>query len=104
MELLLTAAWPGNVRQLYNVVEQAVALSTSPVIPAELVGNAIRESKEEILPFGEARRQFEQEYLVRLMQITKGNVSHAARLAGRNRTEFYKLLGRHHIVPSLFKD
>jgi len=33
MELLLSAAWPGNVRQLHNVVEQAVALSTSPVIP-----------------------------------------------------------------------
>ena len=103
MELLLSAAWPGNVRQLYNVVEQAVALSTNPVIPAELVSNAIQESKEEILPFSEARRQFEQQYLVRLMQITKGNVSHAARIAGRNRTEFYKLLGRHHIVPSLFK-
>ncbi|MEZ4483531.1 MAG: sigma 54-interacting transcriptional regulator [Syntrophotaleaceae bacterium] len=103
MELLLAAAWPGNVRQLYNVVEQAVALSTSPVIPLELVSSAIQESKEQILPFSEARNQFEQQYLVRLMQITKGNVTHAARLAGRNRTEFYKLLGRHHIVPSLFK-
>lgn len=103
MELLLTAAWPGNVRQLYNVVEQAVALSTSPVIPAELVSNAIKESREHILPFSEARREFEQQYLVRLMQITEGNVSHAARIAGRNRTEFYKLLGRHHIVPALFK-
>lgn len=103
MELLLSAAWPGNVRQLYNVVEQAVALSTSPVIPEELVSNAIKESGEHILPFSEARREFELQYLVRLMQITEGNVSHAARIAGRNRTEFYKLLGRHHIVPSLFK-
>jgi two-component system response regulator GlrR len=103
MEMLLPAAWPGNVRQLYNVVEQAVALSTSPVIPEELVSNAIKESRELILPFSEARREFEQQYLVRLMQITEGNVSHAARIAGRNRTEFYKLLGRHHIVPALFK-
>lgn len=103
MELLLSAAWPGNVRQLFNVVEQAVALSTSPVIPEELVSSAIKESPEQILPFSEARREFEQQYLLHLMQITKGNVSHAARIAGRNRTEFYKLLGRHHIVPSLFK-
>jgi two-component system response regulator GlrR len=103
MELLLSAAWPGNVRQLYNVVEQAVALSTGPVIPEELVSSAIKESREQILPFSEARREFEQQYLLHLMQITKGNVSHAARIAGRNRTEFYKLLGRHHIVPSLFK-
>jgi two-component system response regulator GlrR len=100
---LLSAAWPGNVRQLYNVVEQAVALSTGPVIPEELVSSAIKESREQILPFSEARREFEQQYLLHLMQITKGNVSHAARIAGRNRTEFYKLLGRHHIVPSLFK-
>ncbi|OEU50987.1 MAG: two-component system response regulator GlrR [Desulfuromonadales bacterium C00003096] len=104
MELLLSAAWPGNVRQLFNVVEQAVALSTSPVIPEELVSSAIKESPEQILPFSEARREFEQQYLLHLMQITKGNVSHAARIAGRNRTEFYKLLGRHHIVPSLFKN
>ncbi len=103
MELLLSAAWPGNVRQLCNVVEQAVALSTSPIIPAELVSNAIKESRDQILPFSEARREFEQQYLVRLMQLTKGNVSSAARIAGRNRTEFYKLLGRHHVVPALFK-
>ncbi|MCD4689730.1 MAG: sigma 54-interacting transcriptional regulator, partial [Desulfuromonadaceae bacterium] len=103
MELLLSAAWPGNVRQLYNVVEQAVALSTGPIIPEELVSSAIKENPDQILPFSEARREFEQQYLLHLMQITKGNVSHAARIAGRNRTEFYKLLGRHHIVPSLFK-
>ena len=103
MELLLSAAWPGNVRQLYNVVEQAVALSISPVIPEELVSSAIKGSPEQILPFSSARREFEQQYLLHLMQITKGNVSRAARIAGRNRTEFYKLLGRHHIVPSLFK-
>lgn len=104
MEILLNAAWPGNVRQLCNVVEQGVALSTSPIIPAELISSAIKESRDQILPFSEARREFEQQYLVRLMQLTKGNVSHAARIAGRNRTEFYKLLGRHHIVPALFKE
>jgi len=104
MEVLVNAAWPGNVRQLCNVVEQAVALSTSPIIPAELISSAIKESRDQIPPFSEARREFEQQYLVRLMQLTKGNVSYAARIAGRNRTEFYKLLGRHHIVPGLFKE
>lgn len=104
MEVLLQAAWPGNIRQLINVVEQAVALSTTPLIHADLVKDAIQENSEKIPTFGEARRRFEQEYLVRLMTITRGNVSHAARLAGRNRTEFYKLLSRHHVVPALFKD
>jgi two-component system response regulator GlrR len=103
METLLTAAWPGNVRQLYNVVEQAVALSTNPVISATQLSDAIQENLENIPSFSEARRNFEQQYLVRLMQITRGNVSHAARIAGRNRTEFYKLLRRHHIFPALFK-
>ena len=103
MEELLAASWPGNVRQLINVVEQAVALATTPVISADLLHSAIRKNAEKIPSFAEARRQFEQEYLVRLLKITNGNVSQAARLADRNRTDFYKLLQRHHLVPSLFK-
>jgi two-component system response regulator GlrR len=103
MNDLLAASWPGNVRQLINVVEQGVALTTTPLISAALVASAIQENVEKISPFGEARRRFEQDYLVKVMQITRGNVTHAARLAGRNRTEFYKLLARHHIVPALFK-
>lgn len=104
MEALLAASWPGNVRQLINVVEQGLALTTTSLISVSLVTDAIHENVEKIPCFSEARRQFEQDYLVRLMQLTRGNVAHAARLAGRNRTEFYKLLGRHHIVPSLFKN
>ena len=61
-------------------------------------------TRRKIPTFSEARKKFEQEYLVRLLKITNGKVTHAARLAGRNRTEFYKLLNRHHIVPSLFKN
>ncbi|BCR05865.1 transcriptional regulator [Desulfuromonas versatilis] len=103
MEVLLAAQWPGNIRQLINVVEQAVALATTPVISADLLKSAIRDNPEKIPSFAEARRKFEQEYLVRLLQITRGNVSQAARLAKRNRTDFYKLLQRHHIVPTMFK-
>jgi len=103
MEILLNAAWPGNIRQLINVIEQAVALSTTPVISADLVQMALRDTPEKIPPLAEARRKFEQDYLVRLMQMTQGNVSQAARIADRNRTDFYKLLQRHHIVPTLFK-
>jgi two-component system response regulator GlrR len=103
MELLVSAAWPGNVRQLLNVVEQTFALTTTPVIPTTLVRRALRDKPGEILAFADAKRHFEQEYLVQLLQITNGNVSRAARLARRNRTEFYKLLHRHQIDPSLFK-
>ncbi|EMX4172884.1 two-component system response regulator GlrR, partial [Escherichia coli] len=54
--------------------------------------------------FVEARNQFELNYLRKLLQITKGNVTHAARMAGRNRTEFYKLLSRHELDANDFKE
>ncbi|ETX02224.1 MAG: response regulator [Candidatus Entotheonella factor] len=103
MEFLVRASWPGNVRQLLNVVEQTFALTTTPIISAMLVRKALREKPGELLTFADAKRRFEQEYLVQLLQITNGNVSRAARMAKRNRTEFYKLLHRHQIDPGLFK-
>jgi two-component system response regulator GlrR len=103
MELLVSGAWPGNVRQLYNVVEQTVALCTTEIIPATLVQNAIQQEQTPVEPLEEARRQFERDYLVRILKLTGGNVSQAARLAKRNRTEFYKLLQRHSLEPALFK-
>jgi two-component system response regulator GlrR len=103
METMLSAAWPGNIRQLYNVVEQSVALSTTSLIPTSLVQRALRSEPGEIPAFAEARSQFEREYLTQLLQITHGNVTKAARIAKRNRTEFYKLLNKHHLEPSRFK-
>ena len=103
MELLMTAEWPGNIRQLRNVVEQSFALSTTPVVPARLVLKALRGKSGEIMPLTEAKKRFERDYLLKLLQLTSGNVTQAARLANRNRTEFYKLLHRHHLEPSEFK-
>ncbi|WP_137718227.1 sigma 54-interacting transcriptional regulator [Methylobacillus flagellatus] len=103
MELLLAAPWPGNVRQLQNIVEQTVVLSTTAVLPATLVQKALREDIGAIMPFETARKHFERDYLVKLLKATGGNVSQAARLAQRNRTEFYKLLQRHALNPALFK-
>lgn len=104
MKRLMTASWPGNVRQLVNVIEQCVALTSSPVISDALVEQAL-EGKNTALPtFVEARNQFELNYLRKLLQITKGNVTHAARMAGRNRTEFYKLLSRHELDANDFKE
>lgn len=104
MKRLMAAGWPGNVRQLVNVIEQCVALSSSPIISEALVQQAL-EGENTVLPtFSEARNQFELNYLRKLLQITKGNVTQAARMAGRNRTEFYKLLGRHALEASDFKE
>ncbi|MGB0126872.1 MAG: sigma 54-interacting transcriptional regulator [Rhodocyclaceae bacterium] len=103
VEALVNAPWPGNVRQLLNVVEQSVALSTTEVLPQTLVQQALRDDAQRLVSLDEARRAFEYDYLVRLLKTTGGNVTQAARLAQRNRTEFYKLLQRHHLTPALFK-
>ena len=104
MKRLMTASWPGNVRQLVNVIEQCVALTSSPVISDALVEQALEGENTALPTFVEARNQFELNYLRKLLQITKGNVTHAARMAGRNRTEFYKLLSRHELDANDFKE
>lgn len=103
MEMLISASWPGNVRQLMNVVEQCIVLSTAPLISPMLVYDAMHKEEEQLVSFEDARRSFERDYLVRVLKITGGNVTQAARLAKRNRTEFYKLLQRYHLEPSAFK-
>ncbi|MDQ3565379.1 MAG: sigma 54-interacting transcriptional regulator [Pseudomonadota bacterium] len=103
MELLIEAPWPGNVRQLQNIVEQTLALATTPIIPASLVQSALREKPAETLSLTHARERFEREYLVRLLQTTQGNVSHAARLARRERSKFYQLLRRYDLDPDRFR-
>jgi two-component system, NtrC family, response regulator GlrR len=103
VELLVTAEWPGNIRQLYNVVRQNVALSRSPVISGELVQSSLGEHAGKLASFSEARDEFTRNYLSQILQITGGNVSQAARLAKRNRTDFYKLLARHELNPDAFK-
>ncbi|CPR17849.1 two-component system response regulator GlrR [Brenneria goodwinii] len=104
MKRLMTASWPGNVRQLVNVIEQCVALTSAPVIGEALVVQALEGENTALPTFVEARHQFELNYLRKLLQIAKGNVTQAARMAGRNRTEFYKLLGRHDLDANDFKE
>ncbi|MEK7752964.1 MAG: sigma 54-interacting transcriptional regulator, partial [Acidobacteriota bacterium] len=103
LEQLVAAPWPGNVRQLQNVVEQTVALATNGIIPASLVQSALNDRSSALTSLDEARRAFERDYLVRILKITQGNVAQAAKLAQRNRTEFYKLLERHGLESALFK-
>ncbi len=103
LEVLAVAPWPGNVRQLHNVVEQVCALATTPLVPRALVERALRVKPIEALGYAEAKRRFERNYLIQLLKLTAGNVSDAARLAERNRTEFYRLLQRHGLTPDLFR-
>ncbi|MBS1144992.1 MAG: response regulator [Proteobacteria bacterium] len=103
LEALATAAWPGNVRQLFNVVEQSCALTSTPLIPLSLVQRALRVPVMDALNYAEAKQRFERNYLVQLLKLTDGNVADAARLAERNRTEFYRLLQKHDLTPAMFR-
>lgn len=104
MQLLLAAPWPGNVRQLQNIVEQMVVLATTPIVPASLVQKALQDNVSTVMPFETSRKNFERNYLINLLKMTSGNIAQAASLAERHRTEFYKLLKRHQLTPAMFKE
>lgn len=104
LETLIAAEWPGNVRQLQNVIEQTIVLATTQIISINLLEKALQETANTIIPLDAAKQQFEQNYLINILKATQGNVAQASKLAKRNRTEFYRLLERHHIQPNSFKN
>jgi two-component system response regulator GlrR len=108
LQRLMLYSWPGNIRELANIIERAVVLSPNSLITPDL----LLLGKTEILSFRspdlctlrEARERFERNYLIQVLTAVKGHVSRAASLAGKDRAEFYRLLRRHAIVPSTFKE
>jgi len=103
LEYLIAAGWPGNVRQLANTVELCATLTKGGVIAVAMAQRALREKPGRIQPLKDARDAFERRYLISVMRVANGNVATAARIAGRNRTEFYKLLGIHGIEVASFR-
>ena len=104
MKYLEKMSWPGNVRQLINVVELCATLSKTKSIALALVKKAIQDKPTEIQTLKEAKQEFEKKYLLSVLRITHGHVANAARIAGRNRTEFYKLLNQYNIEPDQFRN
>jgi two-component system, NtrC family, response regulator GlrR len=104
IELLATTDWPGNVRQLFDLVKQNVALSHGKIMSKEFVLRSLGGDAKKVPTYDEARDQFARDYLKNNLQTTAGNVSQAARLAKRNRTDFYKLLARYRLEPDDFKN
>jgi two-component system, NtrC family, response regulator GlrR len=103
LKYLTSVSWPGNVRQLVNVVEHCATLSQGEVIPLALTQRALRGEATQIQTLKEAKDEFEKKYLINVMRVAHGNVATAARVAGRNRTEFYKLLEFHGIAAADFR-
>jgi two-component system, NtrC family, response regulator GlrR len=103
MEYLATAPWPGNVRQLANVVELCATLTKTDIIPLSMAKKALRDEPGQLQTLRDAKNNFERKYLISVLRVTSGRVADAARIAGRNRTEFYKLLEQHNLDPVEFR-
>ena len=104
MQKLMLYDWPGNIRELENTIEFAMAMTQRDVITEELIlpsrGGL---SSEKLKPLSEAKADFERVYISNILELTKGNISRAAELAGRYRADFYNILKKHKIKPEDFK-
>jgi two-component system response regulator GlrR len=104
MQKLMLYDWPGNIRELENTIEFAMAMTQRDVITEELIlpsrGGL---SSEKLKPLSEAKADFERGYISNILELTKGNISRAAELAGRYRADFYNILKKHKIKAEDFK-
>ena len=103
MQKLLLHTWPGNVRELENTIECAVALSTKNVIQEDLILPARDIKTSSPQPLKTAKEDFEKHYIIQLFEFTRGNVSKAAKLAGRYRADLYDLLKKYDMKPADFR-
>ena len=100
IQKLLAYQWPGNIRELENVICAAVALSDGPLISAaDLVFSEDQAELPALFRDAKAKvvTEFERRYISKLLISCDGNVSEAARAAGKNRRAFWELIRKHHI-------
>jgi len=102
LQKLMLHDWRGNVRELENTIEFAIAMTSSDTLTDNLILQA-KDDQEELLTLQEARGEFEKKYIQNLLKITSGNVSKAAELAGKYRADLYNLMKKYDISPQDFK-
>lgn len=100
---LMLHHWPGNVRELENTIERAVAMSIKDVITEDLILPTQEIEKKGLQPLKNAKEDFEKNYLVQLIGLTQGNVTQAAKLAGKYRADLYELLKKYNLKPTDFR-
>jgi len=98
---LVAEAWPGNVRELGERIRQAVRLAGDGAISAEALLLSV--DVDAVPSFKEAKRAFETRYVVGLLRRCGGNISRAARLAKKDRKDFYDVIRRTGVNPSDFR-
>ncbi|MGB2698110.1 MAG: sigma-54 dependent transcriptional regulator [Candidatus Zixiibacteriota bacterium] len=96
LEIFLTYNWPGNIRELQNVLERAVVLAPGNTITSDLLPPQLsQKAKEEIspgIPLDEALKKFKIEFISQTLSLTKNNQSKAAKLLGIQRTYLNRLI------------
>jgi two-component system response regulator GlrR len=100
---LMACDWPGNVRELENAMEYAVAMCEGEIITPDLIADSMS-GGESLPPLRHARDTFEKDYLIQLLELNQGNVSQAAKAAGKYRADFYELLRKHGLNPVDFRE
>jgi two-component system response regulator GlrR len=103
IQKMMTYQWPGNVRELKNKVKQAMVLTRNNVITAEDLFFHVPVSSNKFQSFKEAKREFEKEYISQVLRICQGNISQAARLAKKDRKDFYDVMKKYGIQPETFR-
>ena len=103
LQKLMLHSWPGNVRELENTIECAVAMATQDVITEDLILPTQTSDGDRLRPLRKAKKRFERNYIIQLMELTQGNISRAAKLAGKYRADFYDLLRKYNLNPQDFR-
>jgi two-component system response regulator GlrR len=102
LERLREYAWPGNERELREQIRGAVRLARGEEIGVDdLLLNP--ESGDDVPSFRDAKRKFERDYVARVLRLCKGNISRAARIAKKDRKDFYDVMRRNQINPAEFR-
>ena len=116
MALLCSYAWPGNIRELENAIEQAVALAYHSVLtPEDLpqdvrapknsqLSNAVPEPGQFLFSDTPSLEDVKRRYVLHVLRQTHGNVSATARLLNVDRRSLYRMFARYKIEPLLKGD
>ncbi len=103
LQKLILHSWPGNIRELQNTIECAVALTKKDIINDDLIFRSRIHNETKLKTLKNAKEEFEKNYIIQLIKLTQGNISQAAKLAGKYRADFYDLLKKYSLKPADFR-
>jgi two-component system response regulator GlrR len=104
MQKLISYPWPGNIRELENTIECAVAMTKRDIITQDFILPSQESNPEGLISFKDAKENFEKNHLIQLFELTRGNVSKAAKLAGKYRADVYELIKKYNLKITDFRN